>query len=156
MTAQTLDTPPSVEEFEKARGYKIGSGCFRTVFRVPGSRWVYKVDSDGSVNAREYTTYLKYRPSLQGNVKFPEMHLLPNGILAAEYIEGEIGEYECWNWKNGVIGCVRNCIEDCWAKRIEFLARAIRDLHYQNIRIQSDGTIYIIDLGEGEQGRLSY
>jgi hypothetical protein len=89
-------TAPSVKESEKAissEKYLLGSGCDRMGFRIPGSRWVYKMEkphASGRANRREYEAYTKLMdiPELLGNVHLPEMHLLENGIIAAEYIEG--------------------------------------------------------------------
>jgi hypothetical protein len=148
----TLEAIPTVDDAMaiSTEDNYLGSGCYRTVYRKKGSRWVIKVDNeDGAVNRKEYETYLQFRPSLTNNVYFPEMHLLDNGVLVAEFIDGVCGNMRCWNYSNGVIGCKQNCQEECWAQRIEYLANQIQDLHYQNIRILPNGDIYIIDLGEG-------
>lgn len=149
---------PTVEDSERVTSDEsnyLGSGCYRTVYRETGSKWVFKVENTYSgrysTNKVEYETYLQFHPSLQGNVKFPKMYLLDNGILAAEYIEGSQGEYNCW--RPGFPGCDRDCEIDCWAKQIEFLSELIDDLHYQNVRVTPTGDVYIIDLGEGPRQR---
>jgi hypothetical protein len=147
MTVAELPSVADADEVTSNEEYYLASGCYRRVYYKPGSKWVYKI-GDLTSNKREYETYLKFRPSLTDDIRFPEMHLLKNGVIAAEYIEGNQGDIRCWGYSNN--GCSRNCATDCWAKRIHFLSKMIRDLHYGNIRITKDNTIYIIDLGEGE------
>lgn len=138
----------------KSRGEKIGPpSAYRDVFKCKTSRFVYKFpggryyDAIGA-NEREYATYLKILSSmiLPQGVKVPEMHLLENGALAAEYIDGRHPDY------NGCSGSGHESYrckgEDrCWATKVILLG--LRDMHYQNVIVTEDGTVYLIDLDGG-------
>lgn len=133
-------------------GNMIGEGSYRRVFRTPRGKWVYKVDySEGArrigSNAYEWKTYQKFFNSetLPANVRIPEMHYISGGIIAAEYIKGIEPENDCYRDYH-----VDLCpgVDKCWAEVVKNVG--IADIHYQNVLITKDGTIYIIDLGHGE------
>jgi len=150
---EIADNLPSWAEAEKAFsswGNVIGTGVYRTVYRLPGSKWVYKKDNVGGVvNRQEFTNYSRFRPSLIPGVAFPEMHMVSETVIACEYIEGSYGDQGCWSANShNVYLCPRNDSSDCWANKLAFLAQSIKDLHYGNVKITSDGTIYVIDMGE--------
>ncbi len=144
--------------YAMTHGKIIGEGSYRRVFRTRGSRWVYKVNMTthriGS-NDLEWRTYLKYANSvtLPEGVKIPEMHYLNGGIIASEYIEGVHPENECykdWHLTKGTPdfdGPFCPGVDKCWAEKIKGIE--ISDLHYENVLVANDGTIYLIDLGHG-------
>lgn len=130
-------------------GKVVGEGSYRKVFRTGRSRWVYKVDttreSVGS-NSYEWQTYLEYcNAKLAKGVKIPEMHLIDGNIIACEYIKGKHPKNECYRDYH-----VEECPgeDNCWAEKVKNIK--IADIHFQNVLISKDGTIYIIDLGHGE------
>jgi hypothetical protein len=148
---------PTLEEIQAilSGADKIGEGSWRTVYRVPGSRWVIKVDTpedfygddDNGDNAAEYVAYLELKNSglLTDYIKIPEMHLIGEYIVA-EYIEGEHPENSCWTgfhteYCPGTKNCWRTKFNDCGFHN--------HDLHSDNIKITDDDVIYIIDLGAG-------
>ena len=148
---------PTVEECQEAiNSYDnfVGAGCDRRSYRIPGSRWVYKVAKIPSnrVNEKEYHRYQNFLAErLPYGVAIPEMHLLPNGVIAAEYIDGEkpdqycdnhyshYEDYEaCWqNWVNEFSGQT-----GLWDASVLCNMRFIRNEAGKVIKV------YIIDLGE--------
>lgn len=145
----------TLEEIEVALSDadEIGSGAWRKVYRVPGSRWVIKVDSPedyfpgGGDNAAEYAAYLELINSglLTNTIRVPEMHFV-GGYIVAEYVEGEHPENSCWPGFHTEL-CPGK--DSCW--RTEFVGCGFDslDLHSNNIKITDDGSIYMIDLGGG-------
>jgi hypothetical protein len=153
MDALVVDLP-SEEESEIARqfGRMIGSGAFRDVFRIPGSRWVYKFEDaeygSANCNQREFLNYTSKRKTLPEGVDFPEMHFLPNGAIAAEYIDGMLG-VDIHSLFDPCV-CASHGITNCWRTMVKPVADAgMRDLHGRNVMVaHSDKKIYIIDIGE--------
>lgn len=149
---------PTVKTAEYAldKGEIIGSGAYRYVYKTKRSKWVYKVNKANSWgshgNKEEYETYLsvKRKGSLPPGVKMPEMHLLENGVLAAEYIKGKHPQSSCSPRYHDFDN---NCSEllgqgECWARK--FADVNLYDIHCYNVIIGDDGYIYVIDLGHGE------
>lgn len=146
---------PSIDEAKAAAYYgkKVGSGAYRNVYRVSGSRWVYKFEKDGcwaansECNVHEMSNFRRVRKSLPEGVDFPEMHLLEDGTLAAEYVDGiHTRDLRCYS------GCTRCKTEfglaDCWTKMIEPVRMSgMQDLHGGNVKV-ANGKVYIIDIGE--------
>lgn len=137
---------PSIEEYEMACShpdYLIGMGCDRYCYRVHNSKWVYKQEkftSPGS-NRREYANYLTLKENswMLGSICIPEMHLLTNNVIAAEYVSGYLpGYYD--EFVNSALDefCHLTNLWDTQAK--------------SNIRVvlDADGNkkIYIIDLAD--------
>ncbi len=146
---------PTLKEARRAMrnpSYKIGQGVDRQVYRVPGSRWVYKRDTykGGAVNRAEYQAYIDHKDNLPDGIAFPTMYMVNRNIIAAEYILNEVEEIadansECdFGWHH-----CRN-EKACWVTPYEnriIMAQVIVDYHGGNVRV-NDGKIYIIDLGE--------
>lgn len=89
---------PTLEECREATSnaeYKIGEGRDRVGYHIPGSRWVYKVQhySRGFANAQEYDKYVRISAANYTEVMIPEMHLLENGVIASEFIDGDEPDY---------------------------------------------------------------
>lgn len=88
---------PTMEECNKAISnpeYEIGKGKDRRAFRVPGSKWVYKVADyyDTYTNPGEierYTMLMNNPDLIPEGLHFPEMHLMENGVVAAQFIDGD-------------------------------------------------------------------
>ena len=153
-----MATVPSVRTARYAlkKGRIIGSGAYRKVYKSQRGKWVYKIDKDDTYgnhgNAEEYETYkiLKTR-QLPPGVKLPEMHMLPNGVLAAEYVDGVQPNSWCSPDYHG-----SNCSEyrdkdnTCWARRFANSPIFFADLHNGNVVIKDD-VVYVIDLGHGAQ-----
>lgn len=148
---------PSLDEAQAARYYgeQIGRGAYRTVYRLPGSRWVYKFQNDGwayntDSNAHEFHNYSTKRETLPQGVDFPEMHLLGN-VIAAEYVDGVLAmnAHES-TWKRdgytNICNCESHRASQCWQKAISTIN--MKDLHGRNVMIRKDGKILIIDIGE--------
>lgn len=151
--ARVIINGPTLEECKEALKLPpIGSGVDRTVYRVPGSLWVYKKEKRYAkgTNADEYGTFVQLRHKLPDGIALPEMVLLSNEVLAAEYIENEVEQYadpnsECdFGWH---IKCKDEnaCWTTPWVNKIESTGYNF-DVHGGNILI-NDGIIYIIDLG---------
>lgn len=133
-------------------GRMIGKGSYRKVFRTQRSRWVYKVNQFPNIhigsNAEEWRTYQKFSSiELPEGVKIPEMHYLPGGIIAAEYVKGVSAPTDCYRDYHD-----EDCEnpEICWAERLKNVQ--ISDIACDNVVIQGD-VIYIIDLGHGDSYR---
>lgn len=151
-----MTTVPSVRTARYAlkKGKVIGSGAYRRVYKSKRGKWVYKVDKTDVYgnhgNTEEYATYqlLKTR-QLPPGVKIPEMHMLPNGVLAAEYIDGVQPKNWCSPDYHG-----SNCSERyspdeaCWARSFVNSPIYFADLHNGNVVVK-DGVVYVIDLGHG-------
>lgn len=142
---------PTVEASEDARwnGTKIGAGAFRDVYRLGNSRWVYKFDGGFiGANKQEAINYNKIQEYLGKHYAVPEMILLENGALAAEFVEGKLAaEVHAYSDPNCV--CMSHGIPDCWRKLIAPLAAKFDDLHGRNVIISPNGKLVIIDIGEG-------
>ncbi len=148
---------PTLEECEQATGsydYLVGSGCDRRGYRIPGSRWIYKVAkyANSYTNRQEYLHYQSLMvKTLPARIAIPEMHLLDNGVIAAEYIDGDKLEsycndhdshYEdydaCWlNWVNEFSGQT-----GLWDSSALCNMRFIRNESGDIVKV------YLIDLGE--------
>lgn len=143
-----VDTLPTIEEANDAinHGKRFTEGSYRNVYHIPGSKWVYKTDIRKGYpqgNIDEWEAYLDKKDSLPAGIKYPEMHMLDNGVLAAEFIDGEIASWDCWM---GDHACTS--LDDCfWIKNEYLLSSVTRDGHPGNIRVMPNGDIYIIDLG---------
>lgn len=145
-------------KINRTRGNQIGCpSAFRDVFKCKTSKYVYKFvrpsrwEVSQQSNSREYANYLKMKEILilPDGVKLPEMHLLADGTIAAQYIKGVHPQYTGCNESSHHN---KNCpgIESCWATKI--IPLGLRDVHHQNVLIAADGTIYIIDLDGGFAG----
>lgn len=152
-----MNTLPTVAESEKAidegsSKYLLGCGKDREGYHIPGSRWVYKLAKypEDRVNENEYQRYIEITQSgrLPENVRIPEMHLLPNGVIAAEYVDGDRprcswrahdehpSDYVCW--KDSL-------------RKVEHDFNMSDSSAACNLRLTTiDGAeiLYIIDLGE--------
>jgi hypothetical protein len=131
------------------KGTLIGEGSYRKVYRTRRGKWVYKVNIGGKgvgSNRWEWNTYQDYHDNLNlpENVRIPQMHYLPNGIIAAEYVNGKEPNNDCYRDYH-----VSSCpgVDVCWAEKVKNVP--ISDIHYQNVLITDGGLIYIIDLGHG-------
>jgi RIO-like serine/threonine protein kinase len=146
---------PSLDEGMQAIGdlrYEIGSGCSRTVYRIPGSPWVYKEDTSSNCdqNETEFANYNIMKYSLPIGIYLPEMHMVGNNILAAEFIDGKhpVG-LDCYTGFHA-----KNCRntereEWCfWTHHAEAVDSVIGDSHSYNVKISTDGRIYILDLAD--------
>lgn len=121
-----------------SNGIYLSDGYWRTVKILPDyPQWVFKFnkyDSNGpGTNRCEWETY----QFLNDNYEFPEDVDVPymeyiDGVIVAERIYGE----KLW-WAT-------NKTE--WMK---LSTVPIRDLSYDNVMLSDNGTIYIIDLGNG-------
>jgi predicted Ser/Thr protein kinase len=139
----------------RSRGSIIGpASVFRLVYKCKTSKYVFKFlrgDTNRSrrtANAREYAVYtiLKETVTLPDGVKLPEMYLLADGTLAAEYIDGyHPNESTCDGYGHSRKKCPG--LDSCWATKV--LEVGLRDIHHQNVLITDDGTVYIIDLDGG-------
>lgn len=151
-----MSTVPNVRTARYAlkKGRMIGAGAYRKVYKSKRGQWVYKVDKTDCYgkhgNAEEYETYLILKASqLPPGVKIPEMHLLPNGVLAAEYIDGVQPKNWCSPDYHG-----SNCSEhfdktsSCWARKFVNSPIFFADLHNGNVVVKGD-VVYVIDLGHG-------
>ncbi len=161
MLTAEIPTLAEIELAIKANVY-VGSGVFRSVYRIPNTRWVVKVDYDGKTNRREYDNRERLAPSLtKDNVRFPEMHLVGK-YLIAEYVKGHSGNLGCKNdatIKNGYRyhynkGCARKaqgtCPEngECWAEATKEISECVADVHQNNVIVTDEKVVYVIDLGE--------
>lgn len=116
----------------------VGYGANREVFRAPGTDWVVKADIPGDEiehigsNAYEWETYeyLRDNVELPYGVKLPEMHFV-DGYIIAQFIKGRHPDNYDYDWYS--------------------LVRMARlyDMHSKNVIIDSEGTIWIVDLGGG-------
>lgn len=143
-----VDSLPTVDEANNAINYgkRFTEGSCRNVYYIPGSKWVYKTDmhyaySQG--NAAEWAAYLDKKDSLPAGIKYPEMHMLENGVLAAEFIDGEVPSWGCWESEHDCED-VSKCF---WLINFELISSVTRDGHPGNLRVMPNGDIYIIDLG---------
>lgn len=150
---------PSDEEayYAQAYGVKIGAGAFRKVYRIPGSRFAYKFEhargwsSNSGANRQEFHNYTTRRATLPEGVDFPEMHMLPSGAIAVEFVDGVLGKV-AHSWSDNGLSYRDNCMcsshwgAQCWKKAIEGID--MRDLHGGNVMITRQGKILIIDIGE--------
>lgn len=136
-------------------GRMFASGSYRKVYKTVKAKWVYKVDREDTFdqhgNREEYQTYLSMKDlTLPEGVKIPEMHLLNNGVLAAEYIQGETPP----NWCSSDYHA-SNCTErnhnprPCWARKFAGMDITVKDLHNGNVVVTENGDVYIVDLGHG-------
>ena len=144
---------PSVEEAQYARRYgeRIGVGAYRTVYRLPGSKWAYKFESNNywssGANNREMFNYRTRRGTLPEEIDFPEMHMLSDGTIAAEFVNGTLArEAHTGYGYNMVCNCESLRAVKCWQKAVDVLN--MQDLHGRNVMIRKDGKIMIIDIGE--------
>lgn len=157
MDTLTVDLP-SIEESEYAKRYgvRIGSGAYRNVYRIKGSRWVYKFEhgagwSRGNgCNKREFRNFSEKRSTLPEKVDFPEMVLLDNGAIAVEFVNGILGR-ESHRYDRPCV-CPSHGIPECWSTMIQPVSDAgMQDLHGSNVMIsREDCKVYIIDIGEYE------
>lgn len=150
---------PSDEEavYAERYGVKVGAGAYRKVYRIPGSRFAYKVEhrvgwSSGSgANRQEFHNYTTRRNELPAGVDFPEMHMLPSGTIAVEFVDGVLGKV-AHSWTDNGYDYKENCMcsshwgAQCWKKAIASVD--MRDLHGGNVMISREGKILIIDIGE--------
>lgn len=161
MLTAEIPTLSEIETAIKANVY-VGAGVFRSVYRIPNTPWVVKVDYDGKTNRKEYNNRERLAPSLtKDNVRFPEMHLVGK-YLIAEYVQGRTGDPACKNnadlkdgWRYHYSkGCARKdsgtCPEngECWAEATKEVSECIADVHQNNVIITEDKIVYVIDLGE--------
>lgn len=143
--------------YAKVAGRNIGDGSYRKVYKTPRGKWVFKVNrTDDEYGRRygnegEYKTYLKLKDSniLPDGVKLPEMHLLSDGTLAAEYVKGEHPKNWCSPDYHGSWGSDCDGTGDCWANKFKDGGFPVKDMHPENVIVTEDGTVYIIDLGHG-------
>lgn len=153
---------PSVEESEHARTYgeMIGQGAFRSVYRIPGSKWAYKFDRDDeecwfedrSGNAKEIKNYERYKDQLPANVSFPEMSLLENGAIAVEFVNGYVAAKSHSGYRDCL--CPSHGLPDCWRNIIAPMEDVLEDLNSRNVMIAEGGKrVYIVDIGEFGESR---
>lgn len=136
--------------------FRIGQGSFRTAYHRTGDYWMYKYmhrthrwssDFDErTVNEWEmyYQQWITNSRDTPLEVRVPNMMLLDNNFIAAEYIEGEKPGY-CWDRCHCIskLGMAR-----CWyelAREISTKFRGLNDLHSDNVKIK-DGLLYLIDI----------
>lgn len=151
-----VDILPTVEEYLRAIASMdniIGEGRDRVGFHIPGSAWVYKAAKHpiDKINQGEYDRYIKLINSdLPDGIAIPEMHLLSNGVIAAQYIPGNKPE-NC-RWREHTKH--ENDYYSCWLNAVELFTDRFGMLDSSalcNIRlVDNDGeiTVYVIDLGE--------
>lgn len=149
--SDTLTDVPTIEEAQLAleKGADLGSGSSRNVYRYGNSPWVFKFthhySSNSNANTDEFNNFLDLLDvELPEGIRIPDMYMLPNGVLAAEYIKGKSPLNDCW-------GCGHNCDDpdDCWYSKfddIESRYDGLRDISKFNVLIADDGTLYVIDL----------
>jgi hypothetical protein len=129
-------------------GEVIGQGAYRRVFRKGRSKYVFKVNiSSCDSNSREISQYHAVKATLPKGVKMPEMILLENGVVAAEYIKGvfpEGGSFCAITYHDD--DCDDNAT--CWAEPfIRTPGFSYYDVHRYNLIRTKDGTLYLIDVG---------
>lgn len=160
MLTEDLPTEEQISNAAADRRNCVGNGMYRSVYQIPGTKWVVKIDwnDDNKANTREYNNYLKLKPSLtKPSVRLPEMYMVGQ-YLIAEFIKGARGSEGCWGspeWINGKAHYVNGCVDpkcedgpDCWAELTKEVSKVVADLHYENVRVPEKGTVYLIDLGE--------
>jgi serine/threonine protein kinase len=136
-------------EHARTKGKRIGSGAYRTVYKAKNGKYVYKFNTsnygikDVGSNYHEYQTYQRLQNvTLPAGVRIPKMKYI-DGVIVAEYIKGHEPRYWCnWGWHS--CGDEANCYATKMGKDFP-----IRDIKPDNLRITADGTIYVIDLGNG-------
>ncbi len=148
-----LEDIPSLEEavYAKRMHYRIGSGAYRTVYRIPGSRWVYKFEffyEHEYVNVEEFNNFKKYKDSFSSKeIGFPEFVLLNNEVIAAEYIEGTLAIDFCKPFR-GPCACTSFGLSNCWQELVRAIKRKIPDLHGRNVKYSSlHKKLFLIDIG---------
>lgn len=150
MAGTLIDPGPSVAEAVKAvcTGRLFPAGSYRDVYHLPGSKWVYKVDiphswTNRGGNKDEYAAYLELKDNLPNSIKIPEMHLLDNGMLAAQFIDGESPSANCGRYYHDCQD-QENCF---WTEYGPSIHEVTRDGHFQNVIVSREGDVYVIDLG---------
>jgi hypothetical protein len=132
---------PTLAECEQATvsEYEIGEGRDRTGYHIPGSKWVYKIQrySRSNANQREIIRYeqLINSSNVPDGIAFPEMHILENGVIAAEYIEGREPDDQEME--------LVYKLEDIFGMYDSSASCNIRVVETENVK-----TVYIIDLAE--------
>ncbi len=157
MVTESIPTLKDIEAAIVSPNF-ISAGLYRSVYRIPGTKWVVKRDStNGESNRAEYKAYLRYSPSMsRPNLRFPEMRMVGK-YLIAEFIVGEQGSHMCWggsvrkgNKHYYSRGCNRKdkCPngKNCWARLTRQLSRRIPDIHYANVIVTREGVVYVIDI----------
>ena len=151
------DAPSLAEALAAMRNKKhcIGAGIDRRVYRLPGSRWVYKRNhSEREVNQAEYKAYLKFKDKLPCGVAMPKMVMVTENIIAAEFVENEVDSIAPADSNCDFGWCLcsdegkqeKDCWTHYWRNMLQD-AGVIEDIHGGNVRIKN-GVAYIIDLGE--------
>lgn len=148
---------PTLEECEQATGsydFYVGSGMDRQGYRIPGSRWIYKVNKSRNydVNAKEYRRYREViEEQLPYGISIPEMHLLPNGVIAAEYIDGEKPDSYCYDHDKHYMhyeACWFNWVDKFTAETGMWDSSALCNMRLIRNEAGEVSKVYIIDLGE--------
>jgi hypothetical protein len=125
------------------------SGAWREVYVTPDRKYVIKFDRRPpradlrGCNLTEYTTYeyfLDHPEELPDGVRIPKMWFDGTTIIA-EFITG-VPISPCYN---GVHFC--NKPKKC--PRLKLDKTPINDLNGNNILLDSDGIVWVIDLGNG-------
>lgn len=127
----------------------IGEGSSRTVYWDGKSQWAFKVGhtqwTTEDSNASEFENWTAIKDvQLPAGVRIPEMHMLTNGVLAVEHINGWHPESSCW-------GMTHECDNEgtCWYTQFETSGieriKGFGDVSYANVIMADDG-IYVIDL----------
>lgn len=151
---------PTLEEFQLATDsydYYLGSGMDRHGYHIPGSRWVYKVakNPDMRINEAEYRRYQELlQQGLPEGIAIPEMHLLHNGAIAAEFIAGERPESRCdYTHENDshyadYAVCWYNWVEAFSAQTGLWDSSALCNMRLIRDDLGNVVKVYMIDLGE--------
>lgn len=154
MSISVLTNMPSIAEAELATsvpGNFIGKGVSRETYRLPGSSWAYKIETpygkNKKANETEWIAYNELKDTLPEGIKFPEMHLLDNGIIATEFIDGEHPDNQCSSI--GHRCWIENRDRCFWTVYLPIISLVIYDGHNANI-ILKDDSIYIIDINDYE------
>lgn len=128
-------------------GRELRGGGYRKVFKFIGGSWVYKFDREGVPyhmgNSAEWKMYryLVGKNPPPSPLHLPEVLNLGSNVLAMKFVRGRAGH-------EGFDIC--NCydrLSKCWIGVVESWGE-IFDVHGGNVKIDTQGRIWLIDLGE--------
>lgn len=123
----------------------LGEGCTRRVYVDNDRAVVYKVEHfdtevDHTSNYDEVETAARLMGTLPSGYALPNMTLYDNGVLAMDYIDGELlGECFCVQGEEHLY-----CLPEHMAS---FLSTVSEDCLTWGNTCMRDGILYLIDLG---------
>lgn len=144
---------PSLSDAYLARdiGRELRGGGYRRVFKLVGDSWVYKFNRKSCDrrmgNNAEIKVYNRLKMlSLPPRLHLPEVVDLGSGVLAMQFIRGRLGHDDS-TWSPSAVCNCWDRLDTCWIDIVESWDGMI-DVHGGNVKIDTQGRIWLIDLGE--------